>query len=190
MRSNDSTWNPTIFISTQKVRVNTTPRFISVILDRSLTFNAHLKKITMSLSSSIRIIREIAHMGLAPFHSTNGFLRTNLQQAWLSSSCMAALAFWCQHLLFRLSTRLFSSTYHRPAWTTPLEAFRLEADVQSYHTCSNRLILDTSEKALHSTNDYPTCVALADDIPQRLQNRSSFFEKQKNFPLSCHPHFN
>ena len=59
--SNDSTWNPTIFISTQKVRVNTTPRLLSVILDRSLTFNAHLKKLTVSLTSSIHIIRATAH---------------------------------------------------------------------------------------------------------------------------------
>ena len=55
--SNDSSWNPTIFIGNQKVRVNTTPRLLGVILDRSLTFNAHIKKLTTSLASSIRIIR-------------------------------------------------------------------------------------------------------------------------------------
>ena len=57
--SNDSSWNPTIFISNQKVRVNTTPRLLGVILDRSLTFNAHLKKLTTSLASSIGIIRAL-----------------------------------------------------------------------------------------------------------------------------------
>ena len=65
--SNDSTWNRTIFLSTQKVRVNTTPTpyLFGVILDRSLTFNAHLRKLTASLrkltASSIRIIRATAH---------------------------------------------------------------------------------------------------------------------------------
>ena len=59
--SNDSTWKPTIFIDIQKIRVNATPRLLGVILDRSLTFNAHLKKLTSSLSSSIRIIRATAH---------------------------------------------------------------------------------------------------------------------------------
>ena len=44
--SNDSSWNPTIFIGNQKVRINTTPRLLGVILDRSLTFSAHLKKLT------------------------------------------------------------------------------------------------------------------------------------------------
>ena len=57
--SNNSSWNPTIFIGNQKVRVNTTPRLLGVILDRSLTFNAHLKKLTTSLASSIGIIRAL-----------------------------------------------------------------------------------------------------------------------------------
>ena len=59
--SNDSTWNPTIFIGTQKVRINTTPRLLDVILERSLTFNANLKKLTASLTSSNRITRATAH---------------------------------------------------------------------------------------------------------------------------------
>ena len=59
--SNNSSWNPTIFIGNQKVRVNTTPRLLGVILDRILTFNTHLRKITVSLASSIRIIRATAH---------------------------------------------------------------------------------------------------------------------------------
>ena len=68
--SNDSSWNPTIFIGNQKVRVNTTPRLLGVILDRSLTFNAHLKKLTTSLASSIRIIRATAHTSWGWRHST------------------------------------------------------------------------------------------------------------------------
>ena len=61
LNSNDSSWNPTIFIGNQKVRVNPTPRLLGVILDRSLTFNTNLKKLTTSLASSIRIIRATAH---------------------------------------------------------------------------------------------------------------------------------
>ena len=59
--SNDSTWQTALFIDTQKIRVNTTTRFLGVILDRSLTFNAHLKKLITSLSSSLCIIRATAH---------------------------------------------------------------------------------------------------------------------------------
>ena len=53
--SNDSSWTPSIFIGNRKVRL------LGAILDRSLTFNAHIKKLTTSLASSIRIIRATTH---------------------------------------------------------------------------------------------------------------------------------
>ena len=74
--------------------------------------------------------------------------------------------------------------------STPLEALRLEADVQSYRNCINYLILKARKKALCSFNDHPKRIALAFSIPHGLQNCSSLHQKQKNFPLSCHPFFN
>ena len=59
--SNDSSWNPTIFIGNQKVCINTSPRLLGVILDRSLTFNAHLKKLTTSVASSNTYYRATVH---------------------------------------------------------------------------------------------------------------------------------
>ena len=128
--SNDSTWNPTIFIGNQKVRVNTTPHFLGVILDRSLTFNAHLKKLTASFTSTIHIIRATA-------------LR--------------------------------------------LEALRLDANVQSYPTCSKSLILKAKEKALRSTDDHPKHIALNVNIPQCLQKRSSFCRKTEELSTLLPP---
>ena len=58
-----------------------------------------------------------------------------------------------------------------------LEALCLEADVQSYYTCSNQYILKAPEKALRSTDDHTKRVALAADVPQRLENRCSFCRK-------------
>ena len=59
----------------------------------------------------------------------------------------------------------------------PLEALGLEADFQSYHTCSKRLILKATEKALRSADNHPKRVALAADRLQRLQNRYCFRRK-------------
>ena len=56
-----STWRPALFNGTQKIRVNPTRHLLSVILDRSLTFNVHLKKLTTSLSSRLCIIKATAH---------------------------------------------------------------------------------------------------------------------------------
>ena len=61
--------------------------------------------------------------------------------------------------------------------STPLEALRLEADVLSYPTCSNHLILKVREKPLHNTVDHPKHIALDANIPQGLRNRSSFRRK-------------
>ena len=151
--SNDSTWNPSIFIDTQKVRVNTTPHLLGVILDRSLTFNAHLKKLTTSLTSSIRIIRATALTSWG----------------WRCSTLKMAF-----HALVRSKL-----DYGAPAWqpSTLLEALHLETYVQSCATCSKRLIIKAKEKALRSTDDHPKRIALDVNIPQRLQSRSSFRQK-------------
>ena len=177
--SNDSTWKPTVFIGTQKIRVNVTPCLLSVILDRSLRFNAHLKKLTSSLSSSLRIIRATAHTSWGWRRSAlkmafHALIRSKLDyaapawQPWLSATNLS-----CLDCLQNRSLRLIMGQLV----STPLEALRLEADVQSYQTCSNRLILKASKKALRSTDDHPKRVALATNIPQRLQSCCSFCRK-------------
>ena len=173
---NDSTWNPTMFIGTQRVCVNTTPCLLGVILDRSLTFNAHLKKLTASLASSIPIIRATTHTSWVWRRSTlkmafHALVRSKLDyaapawQPWLSDtnlSCLDRL----QNRSLRLITAQLAST--------PLEALRLEADVQSYPTFSKRLILKAKEKVLRSTDDHPKRIALNVAVPQHLQIRLSF----------------
>ena len=53
----------------------------------------------------------------------------------------------------------------------------MEADVQSYPTCSNCLIQKAKEKALRSTDDHFKRVSLDVNIRQHLQNRSTFRRK-------------
>ena len=117
LNSNDSSWSPTIFIGNQKVRVNPTPRLLGVILDRSLTFNTNLKKLTTSLASSIRIIRATAH--------TWGWRRSTLKMAFhalvRSKLDTVALASRHQPFQFRSSPEPFYSTHH---WSTRLYSAR------------------------------------------------------------------
>ena len=187
--SNDSTWKPTVFIGTQKTQVNVTPRLLGVILDRSLTFYTHPKKLTSSLSPIIRIIRAIGHTSWGWRHSTlkmafHALIRSKLDyaapvwQPWLSATNLS-----CLDRLHNRSLRLITGQLV----STPLEALRLEAGVQSYQTCSNRLILKASEKALRSTDDHPKRVALITNIPQRLQSRSSFRRKVKELSTLLPP---
>ena len=136
--SNDSSWNPTIFIGNKRVRVNTTPRLLGVILDRSLTFNAHLKELTTSLASSIRITRATAHTSWDWSRSTlkmafHALVCSKIDcaapvwQSWLSDTNLSSLDRLQNHFLRLITSQLVS---------IPLEALQLEADVQSYPTCS------------------------------------------------------
>ena len=145
------------FIGTQKIQVNNTSHLLCVILDRSLTFNTHLKKITSSLSSNFCIIGATARTSWGWCCSTlkiafHALIRSKLDyaapawQPWLSATNLSCL----NHL------------HHRSLWlvtgqrvSLPLEALRLEANVPSYPICSKRLIWKAREKALRSTEDHP-----------------------------------
>ena len=142
-------------------------------------FNAHIKKLTTSLASSIRIIRATAHTSWGWHQTTlkmafHALVRSKLDyaapawQPWLFETNLTNLD-RLQNCSLRLITGQLVST--------PLEALRLEADVQSYSTCSKRLILKANEKARRSTDDHPKRIALNVNIPQRLQSRSSFRRK-------------
>ena len=160
--SNDSTWTPNIFNDTQKVCVNTTPLLLGVILDRSLTFNAYLKKLTASLTSSIHIIRITAH-------TSWGWNRSTLKitvHALIHSKLDYAAPVW-QFLLSDTHLLCLDRLQNRSLWlitgqlaSTPLVALNLEANVQSYPTCSKCLILKAREKALRSTVHHPKRFAL------------------------------
>ena len=100
--SNDCTWKPALFIGTQKIRVNVTPLLLGVILERSLTFNVHLKKLAASLSSDLCIIRATTHTSRGWHHSTlkiafHALRRSKLDYAapawkpWLSTTNLSCL---------------------------------------------------------------------------------------------------
>ena len=77
-------------------------------------------------------------------------------QPWLSNTNLSNLDRLQNRSLRLIAGQLVS---------TPLEALRMEANVQSYSTCSKRLILKSNEKARRSTNDHPKRIALDVNIP-------------------------
>ena len=97
---------------------------------------------------------------------------------WLSDTNLSCLDCLQNHFLPLITDQLVS---------TPLEVLWLEADVQSYPTCDNRLILKAKEKVLHSTVNHPKHIALDVNIPQRFQNRSSFRQKAEELSTLLSP---
>ena len=67
--SNDSIWQP-VPIGNQQTWVNNTPRFLCLILDRSLKFNTYMNKLTVPLTSSFCIIQVTAHTSWGWYKST------------------------------------------------------------------------------------------------------------------------
>ena len=126
-------------------------------------------------------------LGLVSFHTKMAFhtlvcskldYTAPAWQPWLSDTNLS-----CLDRLQNRSLRLITGQLV----STPLEALRLEADVQSYPTCSKRLILKAKEKALRSTDDHPKRIALDVNVPQRLQNRSSFRRKAEELSTLLPP---
>ena len=122
----------------------------------------------------LRIIRATAHTSRGWPHFTlkmafHALVCSKLDyaapawQPWLSDTNLSTLDHLKNHSLRLITGQLVS---------TPLEALRLEADVQSYPTCSKHLNLKANEKDHH-----PRRIALDVNIPQCLQSRSSFRQK-------------
>ena len=99
-------------------------------------------------------------------------------QPWLSVTNLCNLGCLQNYSLRLVTGQLVSTT---------LEALPLEADVQSYSTCSKRLILKANEKARHSAGNHPKRIALNVNIPQRLQSRSSFRRKAEELSTLLSP---
>ena len=89
-------------------------------------------------------------------------------QPWLSNTNMTHLEALQNPALHIVNGQLVS---------TPLDALRKEANVNSYSTTSKELILKAREKALRNTDDHPKRIALNAHVPQRLQSRLNWRRK-------------
>ena len=169
-------WCPSLTIRGQQIRVNDTHRLLGIILDQSLSFNAHSKHIKQSLLSRIQAI---ALAALASWGWQNSLLRNAFSvgplQARLRQTSIAILALQHQHHKLGLSPKS-GCTFDN--WVTSLyEALRLEFDVQSYYTESKCMIVQAREKCLRTASDHLKQLALKNDILQRIVSQCNFHHK-------------
>ena len=134
-----------------------TPSLLGVILNRSLPFNAHIKHIKQSLSSRFQAITVTTHASWGwckpllwtVFHalvcSRLGYTAP-AWQPWLSNTNITSLDHLQNQALRLIPGQLVS---------TPLEALRLEFNVQSCYTISKRLIVPAREKCLRTETGHP-----------------------------------
>ena len=127
--SNDNSWNPTIFTGTRRVRVNSTPRFIGVILDK-LNFQCTVEETNHFAWISHTYYQSYCpyFLGLAPlttmaFHALVCSKLDYAAPAWqpsLSVTNLSNLDCLQNHSLWLITGQLVS---------TSLEALWLEANV-------------------------------------------------------------
>ena len=60
--SNNSTWQPALFIGYNQISINHNPCLLGIILDRSLTFNVYMKKLVASLKLNLCVYFKLQHL--------------------------------------------------------------------------------------------------------------------------------
>ena len=145
--SNEAHWRPSLKAGEINLSYDPTPRLLGVILDRQLTFGPHVKSLKEKINSKCRILAALSNTtwgwrknSLLKVYNTH--IRSVLDysasawQPWISDTNRKAL-----DTLQNKALRLITGQYR----STPIEALRLEAGVQSYTTQSKRLLLTASE---------------------------------------------
>ena len=163
------------------VPFNRSPKFLGIHLDRSLSFQEHVKYVTEKVSQRCRMLGSLAgkQWGWRKENLRKVFLTTQRSvldyaaaawQPWLSETQMQKLE-RAQNKALRIVTGQYNST--------PVEALRLESGIVSYKTHSKRLMSIAAEKADRLPPDHPRNVALNPDTPvrHRSKTRSSWREK-------------
>jgi ribonuclease HI len=158
-----------------RLKNNAHPVFLGVTYDRSLSFNEHVKKTCEKTIRRIKILSALAN-------SKWGWQKDNMArvyqtlccsvmsycaaawQPWLSATTMEKLE-RCQNRALRIITG--------QTLTTPLEALRCEAGVQSFCTTSKQLVAKAMEKSLRLPKENPRRGIMEKEVRHRHKGRSS-----------------
>ena len=137
----DAKWIPKIILYDKEMEFNANPKFLGVTMDRTLSFQQHVDAVVKTVEARCKAIAVLgaSDFGWKTEQLRKVFLATQKSvmdyagpgwQPWLSSTQMDRLDRAHNKALRRV-------TGH--ACSTPIEAVRLEANVQSYQTTSRRL---------------------------------------------------
>ena len=165
----DAKSRPTILVGGKAITFNPTPRLLGVILDRQLTFTPHMDELIRRVGPSFRMLRAVSH-------SEWGWPKKTLKSlyyAFVNSHLSYAGAGWQPYIcaknredLIRLQNKALRAITGQLI-STPVEALRLEAGIQSYDTHSKRLLARSWEKALRCPADHPRRATADESVDRR-----------------------
>ncbi len=182
--SNEAKWRPKIKLNGKTIEYNPSPKFIAIHLDGTLAFSEQVKYVVKKVQDRCKMLASLATKkwgwkkgNLRTVYITS--MRSVLDyagpawQPWLSQTQLKKLE-TVQNKALRLVTGQYSST--------PVEALRVEAGIESYTTHSKKLTAIAAEKADRLLPDHPKYKALSPtkDVPHRSKLRSSWREEAKS----------
>ena len=148
MDPGEAGWKPTVTLNNIVLALNKTPTFLGVVFDRTLSFGPQVESLKKKVGSKCNLLAMVASR---EWGWSSESLKTVFQatvcsalnycgaawQPWLSETNIKALD-TCQNRALRMVTGQLQ--------TTPLEALRNEAEVQSMHTMIRRNCATAWEK--------------------------------------------
>tara|TARA_B110001454_G_scaffold192176_1_gene192306 strand:+ start:1042 stop:4992 length:3951 start_codon:yes stop_codon:yes gene_type:complete len=181
--SGEARWRPNIHLLGKRMNYGEgdkgkNPKFLGVTLDRTLSFNDHVTDVCFRVTSRCKMLFCLASRNW-------GWRKRNLRSIYITmqrSILDYAAAGWQPWLTKTQFDRLevAQNTCLRAITgqyqNTSVEILRLEANIPSYRTHSNRLIATAYEKGMRLPEDHPRRSALQNSVKHRLRVRSSFRE--------------
>ena len=178
----EAKWRPTINLGKRRLAYNLSPKFLGIHLDRTLSFQKHVKYVAKKVEGRNRVLASLTNKsyGWRKRHLTNVYNAIQRSvidyaapsyQPFLSATQLGVLE-KAQNKALRIVTGQYSST--------PEEALRAEAGVPSYATHSRRLTAISYEKAMRLPVDHPRRSATTNTVRHRSKLRSSWRESAIN----------
>ena len=182
--THDRKWRPNIQLLNRRMPFGVgpaekPPQFLGVTLDRTLCFQDHVADVCKRAESRCKMTFCLASRSW-------GWKKRNLRRIYITmqrSILDYAAAGWqpwlspaqFNHLETTQNTCLKAVTGQY--FNSSSEIVRLEANVPSYRTHSNRLIALAYEKGMRLPDHHPRKTAIANSIKHRSKVRSSFRER-------------
>ena len=190
--SHQAKWRPDIKLFGEQMKFGDglkekSPTFLGVVLDRTLCFQDHVKKVTERVDDRCKLLyclasrtwgwqkHNLRRIYMAIHRSTMDYAGS-AWQPWLSESAFQKLEV-AQNNCLKIVTGVYRNSN--------LECRRIEADIPSYRTHSKHLVATAYEKGLRLPPGHPRRDAIDNSkIPHRLKTRSSFREEGKKLSKS------
>ena len=170
----EAKWEPDVRIDGVQLKVNTTPKFLGVTFDRSLSFRPHINDVCTKVARRCRMLNAIASRSWGWSKKSLRAVYVSMIRSvitysapgwtpWISDSGLDQLT-RADNRAIRMISGVLS--------TSPLEAIYIEADVPPLNKCLEMLCCRSWISAHHLPFNHPRNMALRTSTKHRIKKGS------------------